>query len=486
MADLGVFPNEAAAAAGAKNGIPVVGDSYFDFTLQRKRVFDVNKVWVTQDAQPEFQLIASGIVANGSAQGLIDILQALPARVDYLVTVAASDDSALFTIEEFATKDQVTFVSDRFGELLIEPTQAIVGGKTQPSVGRAVAAAFQMSETGTTQGVLASITAQSDVNGGTATLTVSADGRIQIVHDNNGGLASGNAAFQVYGRPPFVLGTDFWAQFGVNIITDDTFDDWGDAFWGGKIVGNEITTPFEGFGDTFFDGKAVANEVTDNFDGFGDTFWGGKVVTNELALDPFESAVHSDTLFEVTLTPSSVATENFDDFGNTLFDVTLTPSSVATESFDDFGDTFWSGKTEGVPQDTEDFEPASWPGTMDVHEDTAGGASISDGDAAAGNRVFGQQAIGAGPTADAIIFIQNIGTGPVHLGTPTLSGTDAGEFGLDTTGFVNALNPGQSTTFEVFFDPTAIQVSAATVNITTDDPAITGDFTFDLSGEGIA
>lgn len=120
-----------------------------------------------------------------------------------------------------------------------------------------------------------------------------------------------------------------------------------------------------------------------------------------------------------------------------------------------------------------------------VRETDVNGQVIGNGSPASGLRDFGQVDIGSGPTTARVVHIKNEGAQLLTLGTPTLTGPDAGEFALNTNGMAYNLIPGETTTFEFQFDPANTGVKSATVEFTHNDTGTADPFEVHLTGEAI-
>lgn len=97
---------------------------------------------------------------------------------------------------------------------------------------------------------------------------------------------------------------------------------------------------------------------------------------------------------------------------------------------------------------------------------------------------FEQRSVGLG-SKTSVFTIKNDGSGNMTLGAITFA-VATSEFSINTTGTASELGPGQSTTFKVSFLVQTAGVHAATVQIPTNDPDITGGvFDFVVSGEGL-
>ncbi|MBX3475090.1 MAG: choice-of-anchor D domain-containing protein [Planctomycetes bacterium] len=103
------------------------------------------------------------------------------------------------------------------------------------------------------------------------------------------------------------------------------------------------------------------------------------------------------------------------------------------------------------------------------------GPLISHNDPAAGTpRDFGSQDVVAGPTASIQIWVTNIGSSVLNLSTPDMGGTWWNQFVVNATGMSSALAQGQSTSFQVSFDPTTIGSMSAYARLahtSTDSPS---------------
>jgi hypothetical protein len=123
---------------------------------------------------------------------------------------------------------------------------------------------------------------------------------------------------------------------------------------------------------------------------------------------------------------------------------------------------------------------------IDVYETTVGGNPIAHNDPAASTaRDFGSQGVAAGPTTPLTIVIENTGGADMTLGVPTLTGTGAAHFVLDTTGYLTTLPAGSSTSFTVAFDPTTNGQHDAVINITHDDTTTPSPFLIPVTGLGV-
>src|SRR4051794_36516120 len=95
---------------------------------------------------------------------------------------------------------------------------------------------------------------------------------------------------------------------------------------------------------------------------------------------------------------------------------------------------------------------------------------------------FGQQSIGAGPTAAQSATFENTGTGPVTFtGAPVIGGADASQFQVTSNGCSGTFQPGDSCSVGVAFDPSSFGTKTAQVSVPSNAPAAH----VDLSGTGI-
>lgn len=123
---------------------------------------------------------------------------------------------------------------------------------------------------------------------------------------------------------------------------------------------------------------------------------------------------------------------------------------------------------------------------IDVYETTVGGNPIAHNDPAASTaRDFGSQGVTAGPTAALTIVIENTGGADMTLGVPTLTGTGAAHFVLDTTGYLTTVPAGSSTSFTVAFDPSTAAQHDAVINITHNDTTTPSPFLIPVTGLGV-
>jgi hypothetical protein len=113
-----------------------------------------------------------------------------------------------------------------------------------------------------------------------------------------------------------------------------------------------------------------------------------------------------------------------------------------------------------------------------------GAGAIAHNDAPAGPRDFGNVQVGT-VSNPITITINNNGGADLTLGTPTLGGTHPGEFNLNLAGFASPVTAGNSTSFEVTFEPTSQGQKDATISITHNDGSVTSPFIINVTGNGV-
>jgi len=87
-------------------------------------------------------------------------------------------------------------------------------------------------------------------------------------------------------------------------------------------------------------------------------------------------------------------------------------------------------------------------------------------------------------SAPLTIVLENIGLPEdLTIGAISLTGANAGDFVLNTTGLVNTLGTGATTSFTITFSPTASGSRAAAIQIVSDD--LNSPFVINLSGTGV-
>ncbi len=116
----------------------------------------------------------------------------------------------------------------------------------------------------------------------------------------------------------------------------------------------------------------------------------------------------------------------------------------------------------------------------------ATGTTYTSGAPATGALDFGNRDIAAGASTAVQIYIENTGTVAMTLGAPTLGGTAASEFVLDTTGFTTSVAVGANTSFTVAFDPSTVGLKNASISFTHNATAsATSPFVVNVRGTGI-
>ncbi len=95
---------------------------------------------------------------------------------------------------------------------------------------------------------------------------------------------------------------------------------------------------------------------------------------------------------------------------------------------------------------------------------------------------FGSVNLGA--NAVQSLTVANTGAAPLNVGTPAITGANAGDFTLVTNGCTAAVAPGGTCTLTLRFTPSAAGARAATLTLPSNDPA--GPRTVALSGTGVA
>ena len=124
---------------------------------------------------------------------------------------------------------------------------------------------------------------------------------------------------------------------------------------------------------------------------------------------------------------------------------------------------------------------------VQVHEGSAGGPNVaSSAPAAVGSgRDCGSINVAAGATAPITLFIVNAGTLNMNVGTPVLTGVNAADFTLNTSGFTAVVPPGGGATVSVTFDPTLGGMKDAQIEFTHDDSTQPNPFIVPLIGTAV-
>lgn len=187
---------------------------------------------------------------------------------------------------------------------------------------------------------------------------------------------------------------------------------------------------------------------------------------------------------EFVLTTTGFAT-SLAQGASTSFTVAFDPSSVgaktATISF-----------THNDPSQTSPFiinvmgNGVNSAPIIGVKVGGSSGTSYTSGAPATGALDFGNRDIAAGPSAAVQIYIENTGTINMTLGTPTLTGSGAAEFVLNTTGFNTTVTPGGNTSFTIAFDPSNVGNKTASATFTHNATGTaTSPFVVNVRGNGI-
>lgn len=160
--------------------------------------------------------------------------------------------------------------------------------------------------------------------------------------------------------------------------------------------------------------------------------------------------------------------------GSTTFEVAFNPTSfgnkLATVEFSHDDTRF----TSPYVFEVTGFGDAP---AIEVREGSATGPLIASGD----EHDFGMLSLSNMPSTPLTIVIINTGNSNLDLPAPTLTGTDAGDFTLSTSGFPMVLAPSSDVSFTVAFDAVQVGVKEATVNI-GHNAGGPNPFTLDLTG----
>lgn len=170
---------------------------------------------------------------------------------------------------------------------------------------------------------------------------------------------------------------------------------------------------------------------------------------------------------------------------STTFDVTFEPTSVgqkdATISVTHNDATVTSPFLINVTGNGVTTSP-----TASVFIGSAAGTQLTNPAPAAGALDFGVQDITAGPTPAVTIYVENTGTAPLTVNTPSLGGANPGEFQLQNTGsFAQTLAIGASAAFDIVFDPTVVGAHTATVQFAHNDGTTGTPFVINVAGQGV-
>jgi hypothetical protein len=167
----------------------------------------------------------------------------------------------------------------------------------------------------------------------------------------------------------------------------------------------------------------------------------------------------------------------------TSFTITFTPTSVgvklATVTFTHNDTSVTSPFIVNVRGNGVTTAPS-----IRVRETNATGTQLANPAPATGILDFGGQDVNSGPTAAAVIYVENAGTASLTLGTPSFQTTTT-QFLLTTTGFSGSLAPGASATFSITFDPDTVGTHTAVVQFTHNDATAGTPFVLNLTGDGL-
>ncbi|MBK9975100.1 MAG: choice-of-anchor D domain-containing protein [Planctomycetes bacterium] len=169
----------------------------------------------------------------------------------------------------------------------------------------------------------------------------------------------------------------------------------------------------------------------------------------------------------------------------TSFTVAFSPTSIGQkDAFVRIPNTKQGGPaTFEVPVTGNGIAPNP---AFEAREGSVTGTPIADQAPATGTaRDFGQQGVSAGATTPLTIVVNNPGGQPLTVSVPTLTGANAGDFILNTTGYTTTVAAGANTSFTVAFDPTSMGVKNATITITHNDTAVPSPFSILVTGEGV-
>lgn len=154
--------------------------------------------------------------------------------------------------------------------------------------------------------------------------------------------------------------------------------------------------------------------------------------------------------------------------GNTSFTIAFDPSTTGVKNAQVTLTTNGS-PTNFVINVTGTGVP---PGPIaQVREATSTGTIVTSGSPAAfaSYRDLGSRDVAAGPSSAKTLVIVNQGTQALTITLPSLSGTHASQFGLNTAGFTGTVAAGGNWSFTVVFDPSAVGVKEAEITFTHND-----------------
>ena len=107
---------------------------------------------------------------------------------------------------------------------------------------------------------------------------------------------------------------------------------------------------------------------------------------------------------------------------------------------------------------------------MGCNDDPAGPESIPDIGTSLAAVAFGELDLSFGASVAQTVTVTNTGGGDLEIQSMSLSGADAGEFGLESGGSAAVLVANASQDIVVFFDPASVGAKNATLRIMSDDP----------------
>lgn len=113
------------------------------------------------------------------------------------------------------------------------------------------------------------------------------------------------------------------------------------------------------------------------------------------------------------------------------------------------------------------------------------GALVSPGAPPTGALVFGPLDVSSGALGPVTIVIRNLGWQDLALGQPVLTGPNAQDFVLDTTGMSLTLAHQQGTAIRLSFDPVSKGPKFASLSFTHNDGAAPSPFAINMSGIGV-
>ncbi|MHC4840350.1 MAG: choice-of-anchor D domain-containing protein [Planctomycetota bacterium] len=206
-------------------------------------------------------------------------------------------------------------------------------------------------------------------------------------------------------------------------------------------------------------------------------WWGGGVIS------------HGDVCYDWgtwTLTqPVTIPANSTDVVVSGRFNFAGAPLNLALvpiQAYIDLIGTHGSANTPVECKAMEEFVPnvGAMPGLY-LFEVQAGTTPITNGQPAANLRDFGSISIN-GYSSWLNIVLDNDQAAVLNLGTPAITGPDAADFILDTTGYSTQVNGNSTTYFSLMFHPTTGGQKNATVSFTHDAINTATPFTFEITG----